>query len=466
MKRIFLYLFFIFPFCTVNASKISPVNLTCEYSSNPTVVDIEQPRLSWINSAEANERGQEQTAWQIRVASKNDQLENPDLWDSKKVNSSQSARVQYAGEKLKSGQECWWQVRVWDKSGEVSEWSEPASWQMGILDEKEWKATWIGAPWQGEETLPKPSNPNASLPEELPPPAPLFRKEFHVNKKIEKATAYVTGLGYFEFYVNGKKAGDEVLVPNQTNYGKRPHLMQQNIPVPDDFREYKVMYLSYDLTDKLNQGANAIGAIVGNGFYNPAKYWAEGYGTPRFFGQIHITYSDGSEEIIVTDKTLKTSKSAIQMDMVYYGEHYDARKEQPGWCAAGFDDSAWESVAIRKAPEGKLVAHTAHPDKVIKRLKPVRVEKMYTGNWKVDFGVEISGWVRLIDVKGPEGHKIEIKYLSNSYSGDNSYTFSGKKSENYAARFNWFIFREVEIINWPGVLTPEQITAELVHTYV
>jgi alpha-L-rhamnosidase len=466
MRSLFLYVCCAISFYTLNASKITPVNLTCEYLSNPTVVDVENPRLSWINIAGENERGQEQTAWQIRVAGNEEQLEKADLWDSKKVNSNQSARVQYAGKKLTSGQDCWWQVRVWDRDGNASEWSEPAFWHMGILDEKEWKATWIGAPWQGEETLPKPSNPGAPLPEELPPPAPMFRKEFKVNKKIEKAVAYVTGLGYFEFYVNGKKAGDEVLVPNQTNYGKRPNLMQQNIPLPDDFREYKVMYLAYDLTDKLNQGANAIGAMVGNGFYNPAKYWAEGYGTPRFLAQINITYSDGSEDMIVSDQTWKASKSPILMDMVYYGEHYDARREQPGWCTAGFDDSAWESVAIRKAPEGKLVAHTAHPDKVVERLKPVRIERMYTGNWKVDFGVEVSGWVRLNNVKGPEGHKIEIKYLSNSYSGDNSYIFSGKGTENYAARFNWFIFREVEIINWPGVLHPEQITAELVHTYV
>ncbi|MFW6277509.1 MAG: family 78 glycoside hydrolase catalytic domain, partial [Prolixibacteraceae bacterium] len=329
-----------------------------------------------------------------------------------------------------------------------------------------WQATWIGAPWQGEETLPKPMNPNAPLPEELPPPAPLLRKEFQVEKPVKKAVAYVTGLGYFEMYLNGKKVGDDVLVPNQTNYGKREGLMEQVIPLPDDFRGYKVMYMAYDISDQLKQGTNAVGGILGNGFYNPAKFWAQGYGTPRFLAQIYVTYEDGSEEIIVSDQSWKVSKSAILMDMVFYGEHYDARKEQPGWSTAGFDDSEWETVAVRKAPYGKLVAHTAYPDKVVERIKPIRIEQMYNGNWIVDFGEEVSGWVRFDDIEGPEGHKIEIKYLSNTYSGDNSYIFSGKGKEDYAARFNWFIFREVEVVNFPGVLSPEQITAEVVNTYV
>jgi alpha-L-rhamnosidase len=466
MKSLSVY-FILFYLCT-NAvmAGIIPVRLTCEYLENPSVVDEKQPRLGWVNISETSERGQNQTAWQIRAATSRALLEMPDLWDSKKVNGNQSTRIKYEGVPLKSRQQCWWQVRVWDKGGVVSEWSEPAFWHMGLLETSDWKATWIGAPWQGEETLPKPMNPSAPLPEKLPPPAPLLRKEFNVTKQIEKARVFVTGLGYFELYLNGEKVGDDVLVPNQTNYGKRSNLMEQNIPLPDDFRRYKVMYLAYDVKDMLKNGDNAIGGIIGNGFYNPAKYWAEGYGTPRFLAQLYITYADGTEEIIVSDESWKASESPILMDMVFYGEHYDARREQPGWNTAGFDDSAWQQVAVRKAPEGEMVAHTAHPDRVMEKLKPIRIERMYNGNYKIDFGVEVSGWVRLSDVEGPEGHKIEIKYLSNEYSGDNSYIFSGKGKENYAARFNWFIFREVEVINWPGVLAPEQVTAEVVYTYV
>lgn len=446
-------------------AKLTPTQLTCEYLKNAPLIDIQQPRLAWINLAEQGERGQVQSAYQVRVSTSAETLQKPDLWDSGKVMSNQSTRVEYKGKALNSQQECWWQVRVWDRDGQVSEWSEPAMWRMGLLQPTDWKAEWIGAPWQGEEPLPKLSNPGAKL-EQLPPPAPMFRKPFRIEKKVEKAIAYVTGLGYFELYLNGKKVGDDVLVPNQTNYGKRPKLNDALIYLPDNFREYKVMYLAYDITSQLRDGENVVGSILGNGFYNPSKFWTEGYGSPRFLGQIHLTYTDGTEEIIVSDQSWRASKSPIVMDMVYYGEHYDARLEQPGWCSPGFDDSGWQPVAKRKAPEGKLVAHTANTDKVTLRIPPKSIEKLGDGKYKVDFGVEISGWLRLNNVTGQAGQKIEIKYLCNTYSGDNSYTCKGSANESYAARFNWFVFSAVEITNWPGELKPENLTAEAVNTQV
>jgi len=465
MKR-FLFLILLISSGFFALAKISPEKLTCEYLENPSVVDVIQPRLSWINIAEKGERGQMQTAWQIRVATTEKKLKQADLWDSQKVSGEQSNRIVYAGKQLKSRTECWWQVRVWDKNGTVSEWSKPAFWRMGLLNPSDWTAKWIGAPWQGEEALPKKINPQTKLPEILPPPAPMFRKEFRVEKKVEKAVAFVTGLGYFELFLNGQKVGDDVLVPNQTNYGKRPELKTEGIPLDDNFREYKVMYLAYDIKNQLKNGSNALGSMLGNGFYNPAKHWAGAYGSPRFLVQIYITYTDGTEDVIVSDESWKAAESPILMDMVYYGEHYDARKEQAGWNQPGFDDSKWQPVVLRKSPEGKLAAHTAYTDKVMERLSPVKIEKLNNGNYKVDFGVEVSGWVRLNQVKGPAGHKIDIKYLCTTYSGDNSYIFKGEGAESYAARFNWFIFDGVEIVNWPGELKPEQITAEVVHTYV
>ena len=448
----------------VSFGNIKPTKLTCEYLEKPSVVDVSRPRLAWVNIPGEGERGQRQTAWQIRVATSEKRLEQADLWDSKKVFNEQCNRVEYAGTPLLSRMDCWWQVRVWDKNGLASDWSKPSYWRMGILNPSEWSAKWIGAPWQGEEALPKIMNPKTRLPEKLPPPAPMFRKEFRIEKKIEKAVAFVTGLGYFELYLNGKKVGDDVLVPNQTNYGKRPELINEGIPLEDNFKEYRVMYLAYDIKNQLKEGKNAVGSILGNGFYNPAKGWAGAYGSPRFLAQIHITYSDGQEKVIISDESWKASESPILMDMVYYGEHYDATKEQKNWSLPGFDDSAWKPVVLRKAPEGKLVAHTSHTDKVMERLKPVKIEKLANGNYHVDFGVEVSGWVRLNQVKGPAGCKIEIKYLCPNLSGENFYTFKGEGSESYAARFNWFVFSGVEISNWPGELRAGQITAEVVHT--
>ena len=464
MKKYFIILSFVL--AATACTKLTPTKLSCEYLYDSPLIDIQNPRLAWINIAGEGERGQKQTAYQVRVAGSRDKLTNPDLWDSGKVVSEQSTRVEYKGLPLASGQKCWWQVRVWDVNGNASEWSEPATWRMGLLSAEDWKAQWIGAPWQGEEALPKPKGGPAAELQDFPPPAPLFRKEFTIGKEIESAVAYVTGLGYFELYVNGEKAGNDVLVPNQTNYGKRPNLKDAYISVDDNFREYKVMYLAYDVKSMLKQGKNVVGSILGNGFFNPSKHWTEAYGSPRFFGQINIHYTDGSSEIIASNTDWKASKSPIMMDMVYYGEVYDARNEQEGWCTPGFDDSAWENAAIRKAPEGKLVAHTSMPDRITKRINPVKIEKTNDGKYLIDFGVEISGWVRLNNVEGPEGHTIGIKFNSNLYSGDNTYIFKGKGRENYAPRFNWFVFSGVEISNWPGELKPENITAEAVNTEI
>jgi len=472
MKKIlFLILCFGINISLVQA-KIKPTRLQCEYLENPPVIDVVNPRLSWVNIADAGERDQVQSAMEIRVAGTKEKLlqGQADLWNSGKVMSDKSSNVNYSGKPLVSRQDCWWQVRTWDKAGKVSEWSEPAFWSMGLLNPEEWKAQWIGAPWQGEEALPKPVRQRPSetaAPKEVPPPAPLLRKSFQITKEIASARAYVTGLGFFELYLNGSKVGEDVLVPNLTAYGKRPGLENNYISVPDNFKEYRVMYLSYDIKDLLKKGENAIGAILGNGFYNAPINWTQSYGSPRFLGQIYITYTDGTEEMITSDQSWKASKSPILMDLVYDGEHYDARMEQPGWCKPGFDDSKWEQVAIRKTPEGKMKAHMSPTDRVMETLKPVTIIKNRDGKYYVDFGQEISGWVRLSNFKGDSGREINIEYISESATGSNKYIMKGGEHETYAARFTWFAFRQVVISNWPEAnLSADQITAEAVYSNV
>ncbi len=471
MKLYLLFLVLFTSLCTKVEAIISPTRLRCEYLNNPQVVDLQNPRLSWVNIATDGDRGQVQTAWEIRVAGTKEKLLNgqADLWNSGKVVSSQSNNIHYNGRILSSRLDCWWQVRTWDKNGTVSEWSDPAFWSMGLLKPEEWRAVWIGAPWQGEEALPKPAiTEQGEEPgkQKLPPPAPLLRKSFVINKEIASARAFVTGLGYFELYLNGKKVSEDVLVPNLTAYGKRPGLEKNYIPIPDNFREYRVMYLCYDIKDLLKKGENAIGAILGNGFYNAPVNWTQSYGSPRFLGQIYITYTDGTEDIIISNQSWKASKSPIVTDLVYGGEHYDARLEQPGWCSAGFDDSGWEQAAVRKAPEGKMKAHMSLTDRVMEKLVPKKIEPLGEGKYRVDFGQEISGWLHLIDVTGEAGRKINIRYICESPVGDNSYTLKGLGPESYAARFTWFVFREVEISGWPGELKPDQLLAEAVYTNI
>ena len=472
MKKISLLICIVI-FTLPLSAGINPGRLRCEYLENPQVIDVPNPRLSWINIAAPGERGQYQTAYQVRVASSEQLLEadKPDIWDSEKVISGQSFLVNYGGKALESRKNYFWQVRTWDRNGNVSGWSEPASWSMGLLDPAEWKAQWIGAPWQGEEPLPKPRPGGAGAntgqnQSTVPPPAPLLRKPVSIVKDIASARAYVTGLGFFELYVNGARISDDVLVPNLTLYGKRPGLENNYIPVPDNFSEYRVMYLSYDISENLVKGENVIGAIVGNGFYNVNSRWTQSYGSPRFIAQIHITYTDGTEDIITTDRSWKASKSAIVMDQIYEGEHYDARLEQPGWCNAGFDDSEWEPVAVRKAPEGMMKAHMAPTDRIMERLKPVTIIKNRDNKYYVDFGEEISGWVRLSGIRGKAGQVIDIEYLNESPVGANTYTLKGGDTESYAARFTWFVFRQVVISNWPGNLDASLVVAEAVYSDV
>lgn len=465
MKNLLVLLFAIVLGSCTSSNLQSPEQLTCEYLENPAVIDVVHPRLSWINTALEGEKNQQQTAYEIKVASSIEKLKDPDLWESGKTSSEQSNRIEYQGNRLLSEQECWWQVRVWDKDGNPSEWSKPAFWRMGLLNKTDWQAKWIGAPWEGEEHFDRPNYPGQPF-DDFGPAAPMLRKSFSIKKEIKQAVAYVTGLGYFEFYLNGQKVGNDVLVPNITTYSKRPKLDEMMIKVPDNFEEYRVMYLAYDVTNQLVKGENAMGAVLGNGFYNPRMFWCEGFGTTRFLGQLHITYTDGSSEIIASDESWKAAKSPILKNMVYYGETYDARLEQPDWCKPGFDNSNWENVALKKEPYGKLVAHTSPTDKVMEKLQPVKIEKLANGNYIVDFGKEISGWVRLNNVEAPAGHRIDISFNGNLYSGDNTYIFKGDGPENYAPRFNWFVFSAVEIRNWYGELKPENITAEAVNTAV
>jgi alpha-L-rhamnosidase len=154
------------------------------------------------------------------------------------------------------------------------------------------------------------------------------------------------------------------------------------------------------------------------------------------------------------------------MDLIYDGEHYDARLEQPGWSVPGFNDSGWEYAVLRKAPEGILKAHMSPTDRIMESLSPVKYEKLGEGHYRVDFGQEISGWLHLINVTGDPGRKIDIKYICESPVGKNSYIMKGGTPESYSARFTWFVFREVEITNWPGDLNPEQLRAEAVYSNI
>jgi alpha-L-rhamnosidase len=344
--------------------------VTCENQINPLGIDVAFPRLAWIIKALLNERGQYQTAFQIQVASSKRRLQSgkPDFWDSGRLAISQNNNINYHGNNLSATKRYYWRVRVWDRQHIASEWSKPAFWEMGLLDNADWKGKWI----EDSNSFPVDEK---KLYEDHP--SPIFRREFKAPKTIKRAMMYVSGVGYYEAYLNGKKLGDKLLDPGWTDYSKR------------------VLYSTYDVTADITNGNNCLGVSVGNGWYNPLplKMWGRKnirefmpVGEPKFILQLNIEYTDGSNDQIVSDDKWKVIFGPILRNSIYLGEVYDARKEIPGWNNAGLGTSEWRQAKYATAPGGELKSQQQPPIIAGHILKPVKIVKRADGRYIVDFG--------------------------------------------------------------------------------
>ena len=453
------------------ASEVVVTALKCEYAINPLGIDKLKPRLSW--ELRSSQRGEKQTAYQILVASTPENLRKNrgDVWDTGKVKSSQSIQVPYRGKALKSRKRYYWKVRIWDKDGQMSAYSEPAWWEMGLLEKKDWKAKWISAPrvfdWN------KRAGARQSLRKDAPPvhddPSPIFRKEFKVQKKIKSARIYISGLGYYELYLNGEKVGDHILDPAFTNYSKR------------------ILYGTYDVTDMVEHGGNAIGVMLGNGWYNmfTRAVWsfdrAPWRNDPTFLCQLELTYADGTKQTIVSDGTWKCAPGPVIFNSIRQGETYDANLEQNGWNKSGFNAEKWYNVRVVQGPDGKLFAQMMPSIKILQETKPQNVTKIRNKTYVVDFGQNIAGFIKL-KVKGKKGQKIIIKYgerLNNKGLVDQKeiseyvrekrfqtdiYVMKGSRVEIWHPRFTYHGFRYVEVKGFPEVPNGENLRACVVHT--
>jgi len=440
-------------------------NLRCEYRENPIGLDALQPRFGW--QLTSNHRAEFQTAYHILAASSPAKLARAeaDVWDSGKVTSGESVHVVYAGQLLRSGQRVWWKVRAWDAAGRRSEFSEPAWFEMGLLSPTNWQAKWIQRKFNGPTS-------EAQMFDDHP--APLLRKEFSLDKKIARARAYVSGLGYYELRLNDEKVGDHVLDPGWTSYGKR------------------VLYSTYDVTAQLKRGRNALGIMLGNGWFNPLplRMWGrinprDGLvvGEPCAILQLVIEFTDGTSQTIVTDESWRAGDGPILRNSVYLGEFYDARREQPGWDKPDFDDSRWEAAVTATKPKlGPLCAQDAPPIRVTRTLKPVKLTEPKPGVFIFDFGQNFSGWARL-RVKGDAGTRVrlrsgellyddgtlngmtavcgQIKGGGKDYHYDgvgqpktafqlDEYVLKGGGLEVFTPRFTFHGFRYVEVTGFPG----------------
>ncbi|WP_316847951.1 family 78 glycoside hydrolase catalytic domain [Pedobacter psychrodurus] len=376
------------------AQDIKVARLDCEYKNNPIGIDVLSPHLSWkLISSKHNVM---QVAYRILVSSSLNKLGKNigDVWDTKKINSSQSIHINYSWNKLLSTKTYYWKVCVWDNFGNQSEWSTSAFWQMGLLKTEDWE----GAKWIAYEKLAD-SNVN-SLPTDGKKDnhignniLPMFRKGFTVAKTIKKATAFISGLGHFEMSLNGSKVGDDFLAPGWTKYDK------------------EALYITYDLTKQLRKGENAIGVMLGNGFYyippikERYKKLKVAFGYPKMICRVLIEYIDGTSVNIVSNQSWKTAPSPITFSSIYGGEDYNANLEQKGWNLAGFNDAKWKSSLLVDGP--KLNAQKEEPVKVFENFTVKSVTPVANGEWVYDMGQNASAIIEL-KVRGKKGDTIRI----------------------------------------------------------
>ena len=424
-------------------------SLLCEYATDPIGLDVARPRLSWQLSGDR--RGIAQTAYRLIVADSLEQLaaNKGNIWDSKLVTSNESLLRHYKGPALQSRQRYYWKVIVWDERNQRTAWSEPAFWEMGLLAEDDWQAQWI--------------TPDIAENKDEMQPCPLLRTEFAVAEELVSARLYVTALGLYELRLNGRSPTPDCFTPGWTNTHKR------------------IQYQTYDVTDQLTVGQNALGVILGDGWHRGylANFSGQGrnkYGeTLAFLCQLELQYADGRSQIITSNPDWRaTADGPIRHSDIYMGERHDARREQPGWDLPGFDDTSWAGVRVYEGVTGKLVAQTGTAVRPMHTLAPISLTKAPSGATIVDFGQNLVGRVRL-QLTGEAGTTVTLRHAEVLDADGNVYTANlraaeqkvtyilrGDGVESYEPHFTFQGFRYVAV---EGVdLMAEAITAVVLHS--
>ena len=304
--------------------------------------------------------------------------------------------------------------------------------------------------------------------------APLLRREFRIEGSVQSATLMIVGLGCFEASINGRRVGDHLLDPAQTDYDRR------------------ILYVVHDVTGLLQPGANTIGVMLGDGWFNQNRVWqatnarygikpgGAAYGTPRLLAELHVESPDGGTQVISSDSTWTTSPGPVTESNVYAGESYDARLEQPGWDCPGFDDSAWRPAISAEAPCDRLERQDMPPIRCTEELRPVAIREVAPGQFVVDMGQNFSGWAR-IRIDGPAGCEVRMRFAESVGADGHVDTAStgvfateveqvdrficdGEGARWWEPSFTYHGFRYVEITGWPGRLEPDDIIGAVVHT--
>ena len=408
-------------------AQVSVQRLLTENLSSPIGLDSQSPRLSW--QLETADRNELQTAYEIRVSDREDGTGV--VWNSGKVISGQSVQVAYGGPRLQSGKRYYWQVRIWDNKGRTSGWSGPAYWQMGLLKAGDWKAQWIS---------PNPSDTGSSS----SGPSPLFRTVFESKAdQVVSATAYITAHGLYEAQINGQRIGDAYLTPGWTSYNKR------------------LQYQVYDVTKLIRRGKNAIGILLGNG-------WYRGYiGFERqknYYGkdisllfQLVMRYKNGHSDTLVSGPGWRSSTGSVRSAEIYNGETIDHREEKEGWTLPDYNDAGWAGVRREDFPKDNLVATLNEP--VRKHETFVALKRITTpkGEQVIDFGQNLVGWV-MVKIKGHPGDTIRLSHAEVLDKEGNFYTdnlraakaqdlfiLKGQGEEVFEPHFTFHGFRYIRV---------------------
>ena len=439
-----------------------PFDLRCEYLINPIEIDTPIPRFSWL--LEHQSRNQNQSAFQIIVSSNLDKIlsEIGDLWDSRKVTSDNHINISYNGKTLKSSEIYYWRVKWWDKNDSESNFSKISNFGTALLNDSDWIANWISKKEFINETTRRKLQYKSGEPDFMgrlmeddlkEVHAIYFRKEFNIKKSIKTAKLYICGLGYYELRINGKKVGDRILDPAQTDYNKIS------------------LYSTYNITEMLKNN-NAIGVILGNG--RCIEHY--GFDFPKLIAQIHIYYIDGTMETICTDENWKVSNGPILENGIYYGEKYDAQLEILGWDLSNYDDSSWDPATLVNGY--RLASQLMQPIQITKVKEPQKLENPQPGMYVYDFGQNYTGFVRL-KVRGPRGCQIKLRFAEilyddgtiNTATNGNAlatdiYILKGEGEEIFQPHFTYHGFRYVELTGFPGVPSKDTIKGLFFHSNV
>ncbi|MBD3919987.1 glycoside hydrolase family 78 protein [Paenibacillus sp. PR3] len=420
-------------------TEIEVYGLTCNHRLNPVGIGDAAPALSWkIRSAG---RAFLQEGYQIQVGKRVDFSGELD-WSTGRRVSGQSTNVGYEGAPLQPRTRYYYRVKTWGTGGAESAWSAPAYFETGLLSNEEWAAAeWISYPQPRDEAGDE--------------PIAYLRKRFPLDKPIASARVYATALGMYQLFVNGEKADDTRLNPGWTSYTKR------------------LQYQTYDVTQLVSEGDNALGVMLGNGWYRGEMGWdkKQYYGDTRAaLVVLHVRYEDGSEYIVSSDNSWKGSDGAIRSSEIYDGERYDARLERIGWSLAGFDDSEWGTVVHYDHSKELLVAQENEPVRIVNTIVPISVLTTPSGETVLDMGQNMVGWMRF-SVQTKAGTVVKLRhaevldrngnfYIGNLRRAEQTVTYicSGNGAETFEPFFTFQGFRYVKVEG----ISPEQIPGRFV----